>query len=230
MKDEASSLKGVEFFSNLTLADLADLDRRCHWQDLDEGAVLVPAGVEIDRVFFLVRGEMRSVFYTRAGKAVSMPMILQGGLIEGAMLVRHGSLSYAIEAVKRSTVASFDTSTFLGFARRKSQLMRALLAALVDSRESCIRQIIELSTLTARARIHRELLRLCRDAGAVDGSSITIDPPTHAEFANRVSTQREAVSRELSNLQSLGIVMRRDRSLYIPSVSRLSKIHIELED
>jgi CRP/FNR family cyclic AMP-dependent transcriptional regulator len=230
MRDGPASLKDVEFFANIGTADLAELDRHCRWQEFDEGSVLVPAGKQIDRVFFLVHGELRSSFYTRVGKVVSMPQILQGGLVEGAALAHRSSLPYAIEAVKRSTVASFEASTFLGLAERSAQLMRALIAALVDSRESCVRQIIELATLSARARIHKELLRLCRDAQQPDGSSTIFYPPTHAEFANRVSTQREAVSRELSHLQALGIVLRREGTLYIPSVSKLGEIQVEFED
>src|SRR3954453_14283830 len=131
MRDGPASLKDVEFFANISAADLAGLDRHCRWQELDEGSVLVPAGRQIDRVFFLVHGELRSSFYTRVGKVVSMPPIVQGGLIEAAALARRSSLPYAIEAVKRSTVVSLEASTFLGFAERSSQLMRTLIAALV---------------------------------------------------------------------------------------------------
>jgi len=230
MRDEPPSLKDVEFFANIGTADLTDLYRHCRWQDLDEGAVLVPSGAKIDRVYFLVRGELRSAFYTRVGKVVVIPQFSRGGLIEGAALARRGLLPYAIEAVKRSTVVSFEASTLLGFAERRPQLMCMLIEALVDSRETCVRQIIELSTLNTRARIHRELLRLCRDAQQPDGSSTILYPPTHAEFANRVGTQREAVSRELSHLQGLGIVFRRDGTLYVPSVSKLYEIQVELED
>jgi CRP-like cAMP-binding protein len=86
---------------------------------------------------------------------------------------------------------------------------------------------VELSTLNARARIHKELLRLCRDVQKPDGSATILYPPTHADLANRVNTQREAVSRELSNLQALGIVLRRGGALFIPSVAKLAEIDSE---
>jgi CRP/FNR family transcriptional regulator, cyclic AMP receptor protein len=217
------SFKAVRFFADASVTAVAEMDRIGRWQELDEGDVLIPAGKPFDRIFFLVHGELRASFYTRLGKVVYLPQALHGGLVEGAALAGRACLPYSVEAVKQSTVASLEARAFLSFAERSPGLMRTLVAALIESYESCVSHIVELSTLNARARIHKELLRLCRDVQQPDGSATILYPPTRAEFANRVNTQREAVSRELSNLQSLGIVLRRDGALFIPSVSKLAE-------
>ena len=45
--------------------------------------------------------------------------------------------------------------------------------------------------------------------------------PTHAELASRISTHREAVSREMAWLDGKGLVVKKGKSPVIPSVERI---------
>ena len=45
--------------------------------------------------------------------------------------------------------------------------------------------------------------------------------PTHAELASRISTHREAVSREMAWLDGQGHAVKQGRNLLIPSLSRI---------
>ena len=46
--------------------------------------------------------------------------------------------------------------------------------------------------------------------------------PTHVEIASRVSTHREAVTRELNRLSRIGIIERRGGPLLVKDVDRLA--------
>ena len=48
--------------------------------------------------------------------------------------------------------------------------------------------------------------------------------PTHADIASRVSTHREAVTRELIDFARAGLVERRSGALIIRDVSRLARL------
>ncbi|WP_409562730.1 helix-turn-helix domain-containing protein [Hyphomicrobium sp. MC8b] len=64
----------------------------------------------------------------------------------------------------------------------------------------------EFSSLDVASRTRAELLRLARFSPRL-GKRVSIAPvPTHAEIASRISTHREAVTREISRLSKLGIV------------------------
>ena len=68
-------------------------------------------------------------------------------------------------------------------------------------------RVFEFSTLGVNNRIHAELLRLARRAADNGQVSVEIEhAPTHAEIANRVSTHREAVTREIKRLEKLGVI------------------------
>ncbi len=69
-----------------------------------------------------------------------------------------------------------------------------------------------------------ELLRLA-ERGTVTVAGAVIDAvPTHAELASRISTHREAVSREMAWLEGKGIIAKKSRSLIIPDTRKLRSL------
>ena len=95
---------------------------------------------------------------------------------------------------------------------------------LVGLLRSLTARIVEFSTLGVKNRIHCELLRMAK-AAMEDGSQSELDPaPTHSDLAARISTHREAVSRELSRLSKLGIIERKGRSIIVKDVERLERM------
>lgn len=86
---------------------------------------------------------------------------------------------------------------------------------------SLTERVVDYGTLAVQNRIQAELVRMAREAG-VDGNRSVISPtPRHAEVANRVATNREAVARELNRLAREGVVERRRNALAVLDVARL---------
>jgi CRP-like cAMP-binding protein len=84
--------------------------------------------------------------------------------------------------------------------------------------------VFEFSALAVNNRIHAELLRLAQDHMTGENVAV-IDPvPTHAEIASRISTRREAVTREFNQLSRAGIVQRRSSTLVVRDVERLKRL------
>jgi CRP/FNR family cyclic AMP-dependent transcriptional regulator len=88
-------------------------------------------------------------------------------------------------------------------------------------------RVYEFSTLAVQNRIHAELLRLAREGEAAERGVLIAHPPTHSEIASRISTHREAVTRELNRLAKLGIVERRGTALLIADLGRLARMVAE---
>jgi hypothetical protein len=67
--------------------------------------------------------------------------------------------------------------------------------------------------------VQAELLRL---AGDVTAKEALLSPaPTHAEIASRISTHREAVTRELAWLEEKGFLAKQGRALRITDLEGL---------
>jgi DNA-binding MarR family transcriptional regulator len=85
-------------------------------------------------------------------------------------------------------------------------------------------RVVEFSTLGVTNRIHAELLRLARTGLEEDGSAVISPVPTDDEIASRISTRREAVNRELRQLEKIGLIERAPRSRIIRDVQRLERM------
>jgi CRP-like cAMP-binding protein len=102
--------------------------------------------------------------------------------------------------------------------------MNAVLVHLVAQLRALTGRVVEFSTLAVTNRIHSELLRMARTAHN-GGTVHEINPaPTHSEIAGRISTHREAVSREISRLKQLGVIERRGRALVVTDLGRLERM------
>lgn len=84
-------------------------------------------------------------------------------------------------------------------------------------------RVFEFSTMAVRQRLRAELLRLAKPAASAD-TGVIASLPTHAELASRISTHREAVSRELAWLDDGGFVVKQGRNLLIPSLGKLRSL------
>jgi CRP-like cAMP-binding protein len=102
------------------------------------------------------------------------------------------------------------------------RVAQAMLPQLVTKIRALTKRVYEFSTLAVNNRIQAELLRLASLAPK-DGRSARIVPaPTHAEIASRVSTHREAVTRELNRLSRIDIIERKGDALVVKDVARLA--------
>ena len=86
----------------------------------------------------------------------------------------------------------------------------------------------EFGTLVVRERVLVELLRVAESAPHGSGEIILSPAPTHEEIASRISTHREAVTKELSRLERLGLIARDGRALRIKDLTSLRNLSREI--
>ena len=101
--------------------------------------------------------------------------------------------------------------------------MMAVMKHLTGQVRTLTARVFEFSTLAVRNRVQTELLRL---AGAAPGSNEAVlsPAPTHAEIASRISTHREAVTRELGWLEEKGFIAKEGRVLRVKDLAGLRKL------
>jgi CRP-like cAMP-binding protein len=117
-----------------------------------------------------------------------------------------------------------SAGTFLSLLRTEPAVTLAVLAQLVRRTRAVTRRVYEVSTLHVNTRIQAELLRLASLAPREGKSARIVPLPTHAEIASRVSTHREAVTRELNRLAQIGLIERRTDALLVGDVDRLAQM------
>jgi CRP-like cAMP-binding protein len=222
------SLEIVHLFKGLSREDRAKVEAACTWRSFVAGQMILNFQDHGREVLFLVSGEARSIIYAASGRVVAF-----GDLTAGTMFGEIGAIDgkprvVAVEARTACTVAVLDHESFLRFASTLTNFTLALLQQVAANIRMLTARVFEFSTLSVNNRIRAELLRLVDQRPTGANTPIIITPtPKHSELAARVSTQREAVTRELNNLARLGVLKRDGRSLVISDVDRLRKMVAE---
>lgn len=217
-----NSLKGIAAFASLPSDAIERIERRCAWKRYTPEEPILDYLDKSDDVFFIALGEVRVTIYSTVGKAVSFREMGTGEIFGEFPAIDGGPRSASVEARTKCLVASMPGSTFRELLETEPGLANALLPRLTKTIRALTTRVYEFSTLAVNNRIQAELLRLA-SVGPREGNAARIVPaPTHVEIASRVSTHREAVTRELNRLSRIGIIERRGGTLLVMDVDRLA--------
>lgn len=221
-------LGAVSVFSGLAPEELAKVAQRCRWRRFGRDDQIVRAEDETDEVYFVVRGTVRAEVYSNSGRAVAFRDLGPGDMFGELSAIDGQPRSANIVALGEVLIASASAAEFWQFIKQYPAVAEATLRRLTMLVRALSDRVVEFSTLAVRHRIHAELLRLARDHMVDERTAMIAPVPTHADIANRVSTHREAVSRELSDLARIGLVERRAGGLFIADVDRLAGLAQEV--
>ncbi len=224
MRQTENSLSGIALFEDLPARDLEALAKRCRCRCYTGGQQIVGHMDETTDVFFIVDGRVRATSYSLSGKEVAYRDIGTGETFGELAAIDCGPRSANVVAITDSVIASMPAKVFWQVLADHPVVAETILKRLSKQVRDLTERIFEFSTLAVRNRIHAELLRLAREH-AGNGDSAVISPaPTHAEIASRVSTHREAVTRELNELAHAGLIEQHGRVFTIRNISKLSRM------
>jgi CRP-like cAMP-binding protein len=123
-------------------------------------------------------------------------------------------------------------AAFRNFVSLHPTFAWALLEHLSGQLRRMTERVYEYSTLAVRERLVLELLRQAKGTEQFDGRAYISPVPTHYELAARISTHREAVSREMSALAKSGLIERSGGRLVLrdlPALEMLTASGTEVE-
>lgn len=218
------SLAGVEIFGSLPESSLQQFEKRCLWRSYRRGELVIGHLDDSNNVFFLVSGTARVVIYSASGKSVAFRDIGAGDMVGEFAALDSKPRSASVEALDDCVIAIMAAADFLELLEKESSAAVALLVNMVARLRQLTSRVYEFSTLAVQNRIHAELLRLARGSSGEGNSVVILPAPTQAEIASRISTHREAVSREFSRLAKLDLVVRDGAGLRINNVERLARM------
>jgi CRP-like cAMP-binding protein len=220
----SASLAGIAILGRLSAEALAHVQQRCDFRRYGQGELIVDYLDQSDEVFFMISGEARVTIYSLAGRVVSFRDLGSGEVFGEYPAIDRGPRSASVEARSPCLVGTLPGAVFRELIETEPVVALAMLPQLVTKIRGLTTRIYEFSTLAVNNRIQAELLRLAT-LGTRDGMGARIVPtPTHTEIASRVSTHREAVTRELNRLARIGLIEREKNALLVKDVERLAEM------
>ena len=214
----------IELFRDVDGLDSKAIADRCRWQKVPKNHQILYKDDLTSDIFFIVEGVVSVRSYSAEGKEVNYVDIGEGGLFGEFSAIDGKPRSASVETIQDTVIARMTSKQFRALILAHAELGLKVAELLVGKTRSLTQRMFEYGTLTVPQRVQHELLRLC-DAEGVETGPCTIEPaPTHYEIASRIATHREAVSRELNNLVSAGLIEVGRKRISVKDVERLRNL------
>lgn len=199
-------ISNIPLFATLDDKAAKDLAARASWTNYEANELIIDYGESSSEVRFVISGKVRILLRTPTGKEVILDEIGPGEYFGEMAAVDGSSRSANVTALEPSRVCIISANTFLGLMRSNGDIALKI-ARLLSARVRMLNHRLgEHTFLTTRQRLCAELIRQSRPRASSPIERVVSPPPLQKDLADRIGTQREVVTRELSALKKLGLV------------------------
>lgn len=221
---QSNNLDGITLFRSMTQDERFQLARRCRWQKFATGQEIMGHNDQSLDVYFMAEGTARIIIYSFSGRPVIFRDVRPGEVFGEFAAIDGRPRSATVEATSDCLAGALRSDAFMEAVLAHPMVARDAMIWLTAQARALTRRVLEFSTLAVRNRLHAELLRLAREQIRDDGSAVVSPVPTHADLASRISTHREAVTREMSRLTRAGLIERQGDLLVICDLQTLGDL------
>ena len=187
----------------------------------NKGDYVVRHREDDNSVYIIEYGSVRVTTFSPEGKEISYTELGSGDNFGELSAIDGRARSASVIALEQSRLSVIPPAVFMELLHHEPAIAVELLRQMTAVVRRLCDRIFEYSTLDLSTRLVLELVRLY-EAGTPGGTRPTIrNPPTHLQLASRLGCSREAISRELANLEQAGLVRRGRRMIELPDYSRL---------
>ncbi|MEM1382635.1 MAG: cyclic nucleotide-binding domain-containing protein [Pseudomonadota bacterium] len=206
-------MSDLPFLHRLPEPDRANVIAQMAVQRFGPHEIVIAQNDDSNDVFFVIEGMARVTIFSVDGKIVAFRDITAGDIFGELAAIDHAPRAASIVAVGTLRVGRLARSRFCSLIHGNAAFRVTLLQHLTTQVRGMTERIFEYSTMMVRERLVEELLRLAEAAGANQGEAALHPAPTHFDLATRISTHREAVSREMSRLAKLKLLTKKTGNL-----------------
>lgn len=204
----ATALATFDIFQNVDIQERERIAGLMVLRTYSPAECLIATANTQSDVFFLLSGVVRANVNSQDGKQVQYEDLRPGMMFGELSAIDGEPRSNDCIALESCTVAVLSSASFYQVMQDYPPVMRAVLVRLSSLVRKHIQRVYEFSTESVGNRVRLEILRMIRDDSRnKDCCSLRFETvPTHADIASRISTHREAVTRELKSLEKMGLI------------------------
>jgi CRP/FNR family transcriptional regulator len=212
----------------LSEPEFAFLSSHVLQRNYSAGELIFAEGDGCTGLYVVQAGHVRIFKSSAGGREQVLSIDGPGSSIAELPVFDGGGYPASAQAVSDCSLLFLSRENFQTLCMQHPQVALKVLRVVGGRLRRLVGIIEELSFTTIRHRLIALLVRLGKSDGARDGDSVKLTlPANNTELAAQIGTVRELVSRNLSRLQSEGLIQLDNRDLHIPS---LKKLQSELEE
>jgi CRP/FNR family transcriptional regulator len=215
-------LKRVQLFSSLSEAEFSFLTSHLVPRKYATGETVFSEGDPCAGLYVVQSGNVRIYKASAGGREQVLSIDGPGSSIAELPVFDGGSYPASAQAINDSALLFFSREDFQKLCLMHPEVALKVLRVIGGRLRRLVGIIEELSFTTVRHRLIALLVRLGKSASGRNGDSVALTiPANNSELAAQIGTVRELVSRNLSRLQSEGLISVDNRELTIHSLKRL---------
>ena len=215
-------LKRVPVFSGLSDSEFAFLTARLLQHKFDAGEFIFSEGEPCAGLYVIEQGNVRIFKSSIGGREQVLAIDGPGSSIAELPVFDGGSYPASAQAITDCRLLFFSKQDFHTLCLQHPEVALKVLRVIGGRLRRLVGIIEELSFTTVRHRLIALLVRQGKAEGRQQGDAVTVElPANNSELAAQIGTVRELVSRNLSRLQSDGLIQIDNRALTIPSLRKL---------
>lgn len=178
-------------------------------------------GQAVETVGIVISGCATAIAYSENGNETWLGEYQEGRFIGLVSLLTNKYVSFELRAETDLILLAVPARRMLNLLSHHVSLANAVAQDLALRLGLSLSDLLNVHTLSAKARICIELSRLSLPIGLEPGKDVIRPSPIFVDLARRINSTRETVSRTVSELQKMGIVSRGPGVLIIQMPSHL---------
>jgi CRP-like cAMP-binding protein len=215
-------LKRVPVFSSLSDQELGFLAARLLQRRFSAGELIFGEGQACAGLYVIETGNVRIFKTSVGGREQVLAIEGPGNSIAELPVFDGGNYPASAQAITDCLLVFFSKEDFQALCLKHPQVALKVLRVVGGRLRRLVGIIEELSFTTVRHRLITLLVRAGKAEGNRHGDTVTVTlPANNSELAAQIGTVRELVSRNLSRLQSEGLLQIDNRTVLIPSFRAL---------
>ncbi|MBX2859297.1 MAG: Crp/Fnr family transcriptional regulator [Cellvibrionaceae bacterium] len=215
MNSKTCYLRKIKALEDFTASQLERIAPRFKYKEITAKQLIVHSGEHTNEVYFIVGGTVRATQFTPSGSEVAYQDLEVGEMFGELAAIDEQQRTTDVIALVKTELLWLSRSDFIQLIETTPEFTWGVLKRMSYMNRFLCARVFEYSALNVRSRIRAELIRLYEKSGRlVDGVAFVENPPKHQELANRLATHREAVTRELNDLQKKNLI-KKERNLLV---------------
>ena len=221
------SLGQFPIFSAIEDETMERFNKLCSWRVYDAGELIIDHLESTNDVRFIATGTVRIVVRMQEGREVIFNDFTAGQFFGELSAIDNGIRSANVSAVTRANICIMPQSIFKTLCHEEPSVSWEVMQQLAKLIRNLSERLSEFTFLKAKHRLYAELLRLSKVREINREQRIISPAPPQAEIADRISSRREIVSREMKELERQGLLSRERGGLVILDPEKLGLLAAE---
>jgi CRP/FNR family transcriptional regulator, cyclic AMP receptor protein len=214
-------LNNIKVFRDLDEESSKAVERYVIWRHYKKNDVVLNHKDDTNRVYLISSGSVKATRFSFSGKEIAYQTLAAGEIFGEIAAIDGGFRTTSIICAEESEIGTVSADDFARILETYPTVTRGVMLRLTNLIRFLCSRVYEYSALDVKDRVRAEIIRHAR-LSLESGIGATVkNMPTHEEIANKISTHREAVTKEFSFLTKAGLIEKQGRELIVPDIKKL---------